>query len=158
MSGSRSHDLVILIIIVALGSALFGGIGVRRAPPFTLCDLRGREYTFDGLGPAFINMTCVDCPQCKERVPQDRIVSVQARGFGLRVLNILVYADLRSGPRFIEETRPVADLFVVDPRAHVAKKAYRCKDEACWVLVDRQGVIRFQGADPERLVACMPTL
>lgn len=159
-----SFEVVSLIVVLCVG-ALFGvwythrqkpyteppqfpavSPATRSAGAFTLNDLEGHPVSYRADGkPLFVILTAVGCGECRARIPLDGEAVAAAHARGLRVWNILVYSGWDAGRGFRDQFHPAEDLILCDPSGSVAVNQLGGSDASCWIMIDGQGAIRWQG-------------
>jgi hypothetical protein len=134
---------------------------VRSVPAFELPGAFGGAYRFDDLagssssstskyhehhGPLFITLTAIGCGDCQARVPTDTQAYQLVHNHGLQVWNILVFATTpEQGQIFVDRFHPTADSELIDPGGSVSVGKLGGSDAACWILIDKNDHIAWQG-------------
>lgn len=124
-------------------------------PGFELPTLEGGTAIHAaGEGPLLMFLTAPGCGGCRARAPQDKEAYELAKRYGVPVWSLLVYSDEAGARRFVEETSQPAERHLLDSDARIAVATYGGSDASCWVLLNGQGEIVYQGgSDPAALGA-----
>lgn len=156
----RSHyDLIFVLALIALAAWLYHawpsapGL-VVGGEDFTLEEVGGGSQRLAEVqGPVLITLSAVGCPDCQARVEKvDRKSYQVAQQAGVKVWNLLVYADQTQGSNWTTVYSPSADMVLVDPGGKVSVNQLGGSDATCYILLDAEHKKVWQGqADPVEL-------
>jgi hypothetical protein len=90
-------------------------------------------------------LSAVGCKDCQARVAVDRQAVAEAQRRHVPAWNILVYANQDVGHDFVDRFHPAADRILLDPTADVAVGQLGGSDATCWLAIDGQGRVQWQG-------------
>lgn len=162
----RRYDVLFVLAAVALaGWWLYGSSGKQRPEggvDFTLNEVSGGPLRLaDVEGPVLITLTSLGCEPCRGRVNGvDREAATLASHRGVKVWNIIVYADKTSAANWVAEYAPSSHAVLLDdPGARVGVQMLGGNDSACYILLDKDHRKVWQGpADSRQLTAALDAL
>ncbi|MBI3927745.1 MAG: hypothetical protein HY319_19550 [Armatimonadetes bacterium] len=161
---SKALDLVLLLAAIALAAVFLKpreDVAVkpipvrapqvqgnaRPAPEFELQRLGGGAFRYaGGEGPAFAIMSLVGCPDCttESRYAEDRKAFHLAREAGLDTWHLFIGAP-EPAAVMAADCQTAADHVLVDNQ-NVCIGKYKGRADYCWLLIDAQDNITWQGA------------
>ncbi len=156
---------IAILCILVLGLALWPLTDralAAPAPPFELPDLEGRATRLTTLtagGTVLLIFWTTECVYCYAHIRDLNALQERYGERGLQVVGINIGGEPRQEVALYAQENGVRYRLLADPAANLdVAEAYRVPGTPSFVLVDRQGELRYRGHRLAEVEARLPAL
>jgi thiol-disulfide isomerase/thioredoxin len=152
----RLRRIMVWFCVMVLAQTAYAATGVnvgQEAPDFTLKNLAGKSVSlkdFRGEKVVVLDFWASWCAPCLRAIPELNRIQKDYDGKNVQVLGINV-GQRPTAVLSVKKKYMVKYPILLDLNGNVAKEEYRVRGIPNLILVDKDGVVQYNGHNPARL-------